>query len=216
MGAWPLSPKQGSAKVPEPTLVTVLRHGEVAGRAHVYRGTLDDPMTEAGADRARSIADCLARPAYDRIASSPLRRCLGFATVYAQSWKCPLEILDAMAEMRFGHWEGMTPGEAAMLDPARHELFRASAGEVPPPAGESIVDLRGRVRRGWEDWLADASGGHRLLVTHAGVMRALLMDLVGLDPVHAYRVALPAAAHFQVSILAGDTPVLLNLNSCAG
>ena len=63
--------------------------------------------------------------------------------------------------------------------------------------------------------LADARGGHRLLVTHAGVMRALLMDLVGLDPAHAYRIALPETAHFQVSILAGEAPVLLNLNSCA-
>jgi broad specificity phosphatase PhoE len=199
----------------EPTLVTVLRHGEVAGRAHVYRGALDDPMTEAGAARVRAVADRLARPAYDRIATSPRIRCLDFAAAYARLRECPLDVLDAMAEMRFGHWEGMTPAEAAMFDPIQHELFRASAGKVPPPAGESIADLRGRVRQGWENWLADARGGHRLLVTHAGVMRALFMDLVGLDPAHAYRIALPEAAHFQVSILAGEAPVLLNLNSCA-
>jgi hypothetical protein len=46
-------------------------------------------------------------------------------------------------------------------------------------------------------------------------MRALLMELVGLEPAHVYRIALPEAAHFQVSVLPGEAPVLLNLNSCA-
>jgi alpha-ribazole phosphatase len=87
---------------------------------------------------------------------------------------------------------------------------------VGAPEGESVTDLRKRVRQGWQDWLADAKGGHRLLVTHAGVMRALLMELIGLDPAHAYRIALPEAAHFQVSVLPGEAPVLLNLNPCAG
>lgn len=199
----------------KPTLVTVLRHGEVAGRPHVYRGELDDPMTEAGTARVRAIADRLAKPAYDRIASSPRIRCLDFAAAYAGSRGYPLDVLDAMAEMRFGHWEGLTPAEAARVDPTQHELFRASAGKVAPPDGESITELRGRVRRGWEAWLAEAGGGHRLLVTHAGVMRALLIDLIGLDSAHAYRIALPEAAHFQVSVLTGEAPVLLNLNSCA-
>ena len=200
---------------PEPTLVTVLRHGQVAGRAHVYRGVLDDPMTEAGTARVREVAERLARPGYDRVATSPRRRCRTFAAEYAGQRGCPLAVLDAMAEMGFGAWEGLTPAEATLSDPAQHELFRTSAGRVPPPGGESVAELRQRVRRGWEAWLADARGGHRLLVTHAGVMRALLMELVGLEPAHVYRIALPEAAHFQVSVLPGEAPVLLNLNSCA-
>lgn len=200
----------------QPTLVTVLRHGEVRGRAHVYRGALDDPMTERGIDRVRAIAQRLAVPAFDRIASSPLARCLDFAEAYAKACELPLETLESMREMHFGAWEGLTPEEAAELDPTHHELFRGTAGKVGAPEGESVTDLRRRVGQGWAAWLADARGGHRLLVTHAGVMRVLLMELVGLDPAHAYRIALPEAAHFQVSHLPGEAPVLLNLNSCAG
>lgn len=200
----------------QPTLVTVLRHGQVRGRAHVYRGALDDPMTEEGAAMLWRTAEHLALPAFDLIASSPLVRCLDFAESYAMERKLPLDVLDSMREMHFGAWEGLTPQEAARLDPTHHELFRGTAGKVGAPEGESITDLVRRVGRGWEDWLADARGGHRLLVTHAGVMRALLIDLIGLDPAHVYRVALPEAAHFQVSVLAGAAPVLLNLNPCAG
>jgi alpha-ribazole phosphatase len=199
----------------KPTLVTVLRHGQVNGRPFVYRGALDDPMTEQGAARVREIAERLAVPVFDRLASSPLVRCLDFAEAYGIERNLPLDVLESMREMHFGAWEGLTPEEAARLDPTHHELFRGTAGKVGAPDGESVTDLRKRVSQGWEDWLADAKGGHRLLVTHAGVMRALLMDLIGLDPGHAYRIALPEAAHFQVSILPGETPVLLNLNSCA-
>lgn len=199
----------------EPTLITVLRHGEVNGRPHVYRGALDEPMSGAGLARVHRIADRLAAPAYDRIASSPLRRCRDFASAYAEVRNVPLAVLDGMREMHFGLWEGLTPDEAAGMDPEYHRLFRASAGKVGAPEGESVTQLSARVRLDWEAWLADAEGGHRLLVTHAGVMRALLMDLIGLDPAHGYRIALPEAAHFQVSILPGAAPVLLNLNPCA-
>ncbi len=199
----------------EPTLVTVMRHGEVQGRAFVYRGALDDPMSERGAARVMRSAERLAIPAFDRIASSPLVRCLDFAVAFARERSLPLDVLDSMQEMNFGVWEGLTPDEAAGQDPAHHQLFRGSAGKVGPPEGESITDLHKRVSRGWVGWLADARGGHRLLVTHAGVMRALLIELIGLDPAHVYRIALPEAAHFQVSILPGEAPVLLNLNSCA-
>jgi alpha-ribazole phosphatase len=200
----------------DPTLVSVLRHGQVNGRPFVYRGALNDPMTEQGAARVWEIAERLAAPAFDRLASSPLVRCLDFAEAYARESELPLDVLDSMREMHFGAWEGLTPEEAARLDPTHHELFRGTAGKVGAPEGESVTDLRKRVRQGWQDWLADAKGGHRLLVTHAGVMRALLMELIGLDPAHAYRIALPEAAHFQVSVLPGEAPVLLNLNPCAG
>lgn len=200
----------------DPTLVSVLRHGQVNGRPFVYRGALNDPMTEQGAARVWEIAERLAAPAFDRLASSPLVRCLDFAEAYARESELPLDVLDSMREMHFGAWEGLTPEEAARLDPTHHELFRGTAGKVGAPEGESATDLRKRVRQGWQDWLADARGGHRLLVTHAGVMRALLMELIGLDPAHAYRIALPEAAHFQVSVLPGEAPILLNLNPCAG
>jgi len=200
----------------EATLITVLRHGEVRGRAHVYRGALDEPMTLRGASQVRSVAERLAVTPYDRVASSPLGRCLAFARAYADERQLPLDVLASMREMYFGAWEGLTPREAALRDPETHRLFRGTAGKVAPPDGESVAALRRRVRDGWNQWLADASGGHRLLVTHAGVMRALLMELVGLDPAHAYRIALPEAAHFQISHLLGEAPVLLNLNSCAG
>lgn len=200
---------------PGATRVTVLRHGEVQGRAHVMRGDRDDPLSAGGWARMATVLEGVGQPPVEAVASSPRLRCLEFAHAWADARSLGLTVLDGFREMSFGAWEGLTPQEAFQQDPERHRLFQAGAGTVAPPGGESLADLRQRVRSTWDAWLEGAMGGHRLLVTHAGVMRALLMELVGLPPEHAYRITLPEAAHFQVSVLAGEAPILLNLNPCA-
>jgi alpha-ribazole phosphatase len=201
--------------IPGATVVTVLRHGEVAGQPHVYRGRLDESMTPLGMQQMRAVTTRLALPGCDSIASSPARRCLAFARAYADETGTPLQVIDAMSELSFGAWEGLTPDAAAQLDPQLHALFRVTAGNVAPPGGETALQLQSRVVAAWDAWLQGSGGGQRLLVTHAGVMRTLLMHLIGLPHAHAWRIALPEAAHFQVSLLAGEAPILLNLNACA-
>ena len=127
----------------------------------------------------------------------------------------PLTVLEGFRERSFGAWEGLTSEEAGLSTPQAFRHFQESDGQTAPPGGESVDEVRGRVQAAWAGWVRGAVGGQRLLVTHAGVMRVLLMDLIGLPAHHAWRIALPEAAHFQVSLLEGHPPVLLNLNSCA-
>ena len=209
------------------SVVTVLRHGAVEGPAFVYRGRRDDPLSElgwrqmeaaVGADRVRDLgAGYRGRGPLLRVATSPLQRCRAFAQHLAERHGVPLHVSPAFQEIAFGEWEGLTPEQAAARNPVEHRRFRASAGTVAAPGGESLAELRQRVRAGWEAWLAQspdhAQGGQHLLVTHAGVMRALLIELLGLPASHIYRIALPEAAQFQVSLLAGEAPVLLSLNA---
>ncbi|MEW5769363.1 MAG: histidine phosphatase family protein [Pseudomonadota bacterium] len=201
---------------PEATLVTVLRHGAVAGRAHVLRGALDEPLAETGWTQMHEVLRALpGRRPVDAVATSPLRRCRAFAETWAGERGLAPLVIDAFRERAFGAWEGMTPAEAEAADPAAYRVFQAAGRDAAAPGGEHAQALRERVAAAWAAWLADAQGGHRLLVTHAGVMRALLVELLGLPFSHVYRLALPEAAHFQVSVLAGEPAVLLNLNPCA-
>jgi alpha-ribazole phosphatase len=195
------------------TLVTVLRHGAVQGRPFVYRGRQDDPLSELGWQQMETVV--ATAPPFTAIATSPLQRCQAFARHLAERHGVPLHVSPAFQEMAFGEWEGLTAEQAARRNPDEHARFRASAGTVAAPGGETMPEMSRRVRAGWQAWLSDANGGHRLLITHAGVMRALLTELLGLPVSHAYRIALPEAAHFRVSLLAGEAPILLSLNSCA-
>ena len=197
------------------TRVTVLRHGAVAGRPHVCRGALDEPLSALGWRQLEAVTrawrDAASR--FDAVASSPLSRCRAFAEVYARDAGLPLRVDDAFREIAFGAWEGLTVEQAAARDPALYRQFRA--GGAAAPGGEHAEAFRARVVAGWQAWLAEATGERRLLVTHAGVMRVLLAHLLELPPAMVWRIALPEAAHFQVSLLAGETPVLLALNACA-
>jgi alpha-ribazole phosphatase len=196
----------------DPIVVTVLRHGSVAGRAHVFRGTLDEPLSAQGmAQMQLALARCPAT-AFDTVATSPLKRCHEFAAAYAAQQRLPLQVLQLFSELAFGDWEGLTPDEAAVRYPAEHQAFHATHGEHAPPNGESLPQFRARIGLGWHEWLARDDGRNRLLITHAGVMRALLMELFGFTPEQAFQIALPEAACLRISWLNGQPPFLLSIN----
>jgi alpha-ribazole phosphatase len=196
----------------EPIIVTVLRHGVVAGRAHVFRGMLDETLTESGVEQMQqAIMRCPATD-FDALATSPLKRCHEFATTYAARHHLPLRVLPQFCELSFGDWEGLTPEEAAVRDPEVFQAFSANHGEHAPPNGESLAQFRARIILGWHEWMTNEEGANRLLITHAGVMRALLMELFGFTPAQAFRVALPEAACLRISWLHGQPPFLLSIN----
>ncbi len=196
----------------DPILVTVLRHGEVAGRAHVFRGALDDPLSAQGMSQMRQALARFPSVAFDAVATSPLRRCHEFAAAYATQRRLPLQVLPPFSELAFGEWEGLTPDEAAARHPHEYQAFHATHGEHAPPDGESLAQFRARINQGWHDWLMQDTGANLLLVTHAGVMRALLMDLFGFTAAQAFQVALPEAASLRISWLHGQPPFLLSIN----
>lgn len=196
----------------EPVVVTILRHGAVEGRAHIFRGALDDALSVQGASQMQQALLRYADEKFDAIATSPLRRCHDFAATLAEQHGAPLQVISEFSELSFGDWEGLTPDEAAVRDPDVHQKFRDSLGVQPPPGGESLTALRARVAQGWQHWIARDTGNHRLLVTHAGVMRALLMELFAFTPAQAFQIALPEAACVRVSHLHDHEPFLLSVN----
>ena len=207
---------QGRELMINPTLITVLRHGEVEGAPHVFRGKGNPALSPRGLQQMRQAT--LAAPRLDSIATSPLARCRAFADSLAAEMGMVPVVLDDFREMDFGDWEGKTPQAAQALTPELFESFRNNPEGLSPPNGEPFDVFRERVTAAFRQWLGNADGGHRLLITHAGVMRILLIEHLGLPVCNLYRIALPNAASFQLSILPGHPPCLLNLNnglSCA-
>lgn len=196
----------------EPIVVTVLRHGAVAGRAHVFRGMLDEPLSPHGMEQMQQAIARGPATVFDTVATSPLKRCHEFAAAYAAQRCLPLQVLPPLSELAFGDWEGLAPDEAEARHPVEYRAFHATHGEHAPPNGESLAQFRARVGLGWRDWLALDDGANRLLVTHAGVMRALLMELFGFTPAQAFQIALPEAACLRISWLHGQPPFLLSIN----
>ncbi|MEQ1555651.1 MAG: histidine phosphatase family protein [Gallionella sp.] len=194
----------------KPIVITILRHGEVDGRAQVFRGASAEGLTAQGIAQMQQVLNLHAP--FDCIASSPLHRCHEFAANYAQQNALPLQVLPCFSELNFGDWEGLTPNEAAAHNPNEYAAFSASHGAVAPPNGETLAAFRARIAHGWHDWLKHDLGEQRLLITHAGVMRGLLMELFDFTPAQAFQIALPEAACLRISHLHGHAPFLLSLN----
>lgn len=183
-------------------LLTLLRHGEVAGRAQVFRGRSDAALTQQGRlQLQQAAAKYWSMPAIDAVLSSPLQRCVEFARSYSRQRDIPLLLLDELQEIDFGEWEEMTPDEARQHDAECFQQFETATESWCAPQGESYAAFRARIRRALH--AIDSFGqqhayGHLGVVTHGGVVRAMLAEYLQLSAASAARIAVPLAACCQL------------------
>ena len=95
--------------------------------------------------------------------SSPLQR----ARLLAEALDPETRIDERLSEMDFGEWEGQ-PWDA--IDRDALDAWAADTLHYTPPGGESVARLQRRAI----DFVASLSDSPVALVTHAGIMRALL------------------------------------------
>ena len=199
------------SRAAKPVLLGFLRHSEVAGPAHVYRGRSDALLTPHG---LRQMHDALtALPHWGAVVSSPARRCLDFAQSIAADRQIDCTINPDWHELDFGAWENLQPDEAALRDADAHAAFVRDPRRHSPPGGETLDALDARVGAALNR-LAATARVPTLVVTHAGAMRAVLAQVLGLPDSHRARVALTPGSHFVISWLADAPPLLLSVQ-CA-
>ena len=168
------------------TLIDMLRHGEpVGGRA--YRGnSIDDPLTDKGWEQMRRAINGF--DDWDVIATSPLQRCLAFAEELAQNIGLEVTVEPSFREVGFGEWEGRVPDEIIKSNREEYEAFYQDPENCRPEGAEPLQDFTDRVIGAYEELVRKNSGKHLLIVTHAGVMRAIIAHVLGAPPVGMYRI----------------------------
>lgn len=128
--------------------------------------------------------------------TSPSQRCLKLASTLAQAWECNSPTEDArLMELHFGEWEMKSWLE---ICPQALERWGTSYIHEAPPGGETFLDLHRRV----QDFLADLHAYHVVsaaVVTHAGVIRAMLAEATGkpLSETFAFELSYGGVTHIQ-------------------
>ena len=79
----------------------------------------------------------------------------------------------------------------------------------PAPDGEHYPDFEARIALAWADLLETARDGHWLLVTHAGVLRAVLRLVLGFPADRLFSLHAPHAGLTRIQQEAGFPPRLL-------
>jgi alpha-ribazole phosphatase len=138
----------------------LIRHPRPLIEAGICYGQTDVDTAEAGraATRLRSLL-----PALTPLISSPLLRARRLAELLH-----PQPVYDErLSEIDFGAWEGRRWSE---IERASIDAWAANVLHFAPPAGESAAQLQVRAVA----CVAEQEGAAVVLVTHSGVLRALL------------------------------------------
>jgi alpha-ribazole phosphatase len=172
------------------TTIDLIRHGEPEG-GKKFRGQLDDPLSEKGWKQMWSAVNN--KCPWDVIVSSPLRRCVDFASELAQKHNLPLEVDDRLREIRFGEWEGQTPKELTDVDPEILIRFWSDPIQNRPPGAEPLAAFRKRIASALNDVTAKHEGRHVLIVGHAGVIRMTMLNILDVPLDGIFRINVPNA-----------------------
>ena len=181
--------------------VVLYRHGEtVANVEHRWHGHRESPLTEIGRRQASDLA--AAASPLDAIVSSPLSRAHQTAAPVADAQGIQVAVDDALREMHFGDWEGMTSAEAEAADPERFQrIYRSGLDEPRGQTGETFAEAGQRLAAGIDEVIAETDAGTIGLFTHGGVARAYVARVLGVS--FAARNSLPVlrnTAHAEVVV----------------
>ncbi len=153
----------------------LIRHAEsswnAAGR---WQGHGDPPLSDRGRAQANGLARELAREAIDVLVSSDLRRAAETAAILGQARGLRPELNPRLRELDLGDWEGLTRDQIERTAGDALRRFDDGDLDVRPGGGENLREIAQRAFSVVTE-LIDAHPGRRLaVVTHLGVIRALL------------------------------------------
>lgn len=199
--------------------IYLVRHTEVAvGRSVAYGQTdvaLSDSYTEQRDQLLRHLP-----PAPAVIFTSPLSRCRRLAddlaqalttgssietapgqTALADAHRPLIRSDDRLKEFFFGDWE-MVPW--TNIDHDALTTWRADFVNIPTPNGENFNDVSTRVTAFWDECIRPLiqTGNSRpvLIVSHGGIIRALLCFFLELPLQNAYRLNLDYGAVSKITL----------------
>lgn len=195
----------------------LVRHGATEWNAQGrIQGQSDPSLNRTGQRQARRLGKRLASVPFAEARCSDLRRCSETAAgILPGRNDVRLQEMPELREKNFGAWEGLTfrEVEARYPDLYRHWL-KAGDPSFAPPGGESDLQLYSRA-----DTVVDrlretrtGSGGNLLVVTHGGMLRALIARLLGLPPQKMWSFRFANAGLSLVSVFDDGSAVVDLLN----
>ncbi len=160
--------------------IYLIRHGALDNPAKEkrYIGQLDLPLSVEGARQAELLRERLREAPLTAIYCSDLKRCMETADTIGEPHGLTPIAKRELREIALGAWEGASFSEIRRLHPKEFEERGRNLVHFRPPGGESFHDCALRVLPAFYEALQSTSGDI-LIVSHAGVNRILLCQIMG-------------------------------------
>jgi broad specificity phosphatase PhoE len=179
------------------------REGRVMGESPVALDAHGRAQVEAAVPYARKI-----KP--EIVVTSPLVRARQSAEIIAEGvGGIPLVEDPSLAEVRYGHWQGMVYDD--LVDDEHYRIYQKAPLTTPTPGGETIEEVQ---RRGVEvirRVMGENAGRRVLFVSHGDIIRTVLCHYLGMELGHFRRIRVDNATFSAIHII-GDFAEVKFLN----
>jgi broad specificity phosphatase PhoE len=170
------------------TRLLLIRHGQTSwNAAGLWQGHGNPDLTAEGRAQADRLACSLQEEndsPWTKVVTSDLARAHQTAVAVADLLSIPIEIDLRLRELDVGTWSGLSRSEIASRDPETLRAFERGEPTVRPGGGESRIEIRERTHEFVCDLADRFAGQSMIVVTHLGVIRALVP---GAEPKNAER-----------------------------
>lgn len=191
----------GNSGQDHPLEVLLARHPQVEANVRgAFVGSGESPYTDLGVSQAGELVACIAAWGPSVVRASPRERARAVGQSAATLARVELIIDEGLAEIDFGAAEGLTYEEATVrgvdidLLGGPPESAPFSDGETWRAFATRVEEAAGRLEHG---------GGRVAVVTHGGVVRALLTHWLGMDHAAAWRFAVGNATVATLTVSGG-------------
>ncbi len=148
----------------------IVRHGQTDWNKEGRRqGHADITLNEQGISEAQALAQTLKHISFDLIYSSDLQRAYKTAALVINQDHLVVEKERALRECHYGRLEGKTTEELTLLSIEEKQEI------------ESAESIQNRVFHFLNKVAQENTGQTILIVTHAGVMRNIIVKILNLD-----------------------------------
>lgn len=155
--------------------LTLVRHTSLQIPSGVCYGQTDVDVAASFFQEASLTKHKLNGGQFDAVFSSPLQRCVKLSQVLTTE---NIVHDERLKELHFGDWE-MRAWDDIPRDVFDH--WAQNYAELAPPNGETFQQLQQRGIAFVEDMLQKHPQGHVLVVTHGGMIRAMLAHVLNMQ-----------------------------------
>ena len=173
----------------------LVRHGETELKSSLrYWGRSDVALSDLGIRQAELLRERLHPEKIDLIYSSNLQRALVTAQIIIGKRNLDITACLELREIDFGQLEGLTFDEINRLYPEVARMWLEQAPALTYPGGESLTEMDKRVQRFKSRLDGQSNEATVLIVAHAGVLRTLVCQLMGLESRQRWQIRLDLAS----------------------
>ena len=162
------------------TELIAIRHGQTdANSDGRLQGHFDSPLDPEGVRQAECLARRLQSEQFDALYCSDLIRAVTTAAIVGQACGLRPESLPELREWHMGELENRRYEDLRRTHPEIMNGFKFDAADLHIPGGETKTAFYRRIGAVMDQLAERHPGGRILVVTHGGVLQAMLKHVLG-------------------------------------